>query len=294
MAEMPLMPKATAVWLIDNTTLTFEQIARFCQLHLLEVQGIADGDVASGIKGMSPIDSGQLSREMIRQAEQDPNKHLSVVQTKVVVPKTKRRGPRYTPLSKRHDRPNAILWLVRNHEDLKDAQIIRLVGTTKNTIQAIRDRSHWNISNLQPLDPVTLGLCTQMELDGEIRKAANSAARKAGEKIVPPSQPVSSRLLPAQETTGGPGAVDETGGIAAAQGATTAADVPEPTAMEQAEALFDTAGPPSAGPDAQADPVDTGTDDIDADAVFAKLADPESDGENNDETANDDTSKAGA
>src|SRR5919108_5357582 len=173
MDRAPLMPKATAVWLVDNTSLTFEQIAEFCGLHVLEVKGIADGDVAHGIKGMDPISSGQLSREEIAAAERDPNHSLRLSEPKVEVPVVKtKRGPRYTPVSRRQDRPNAILWLVRNHPELRDSQIMRLVGTTKSTIQAIRDRTHWNASNLQPMDPVTLGLCSQIDLDLEVHRAA--------------------------------------------------------------------------------------------------------------------------
>ena len=144
MAQQLLMPKATAVWLVDNTSLSFEQIADFCTLHHLEVKAIADGESAQGIKGLNPIMTGQLSREEIEAAEKDPNRKLKLAAPKVRVPEAKRKAPRYTPVSKRQDRPNAILWLVRNHPELKDSQISNLVGTTKNTIQQIRDRSHWN------------------------------------------------------------------------------------------------------------------------------------------------------
>ena len=164
MANTLLMPKATAVWLVDNTSLSFEQIAQFCGLHPLEVKAIADGEAAQGIKGMDPVITGQLSREEIAKAEADPNHRLKLQDPKVRVPESKRKAPRYTPLSKRQDRPNAILWLVRNHPELKDAQIMRLVGTTKTTIAGIRERTHWNAAQLQPLDPVTLGLCTQIDL----------------------------------------------------------------------------------------------------------------------------------
>jgi len=160
----PLMPKATAVWLVDNTSLTFEQIAEFCGLHNLEVKGIADGDVAAGIKGADPITSGQLTRDEIAKGEEDGSHSLELSDHTVEVPQTTRkRAPRYTPVSRRQDRPNAVLWLLRNHDELKDSQIIRLVGTTKPTIQQIRDRTHWNSSQLQPQDPVTLGLCTQID-----------------------------------------------------------------------------------------------------------------------------------
>jgi hypothetical protein len=182
MANTPLMPKATAVWLVDNTALSFTQIATFCKLHPLEVKAIADGEAAQGIKGLDPVLTGQLTREEVERAQNDPNYQLKLQGSKVVVPETKRKGPRYTPVSRRQDRPNAILWLVRNHPELKDAQIMRLVGTTKPTIAAIRDRTHWNSANLTPSDPVTLGLCSQLELDIEVEKAAKNAPQPmAGE-----------------------------------------------------------------------------------------------------------------
>ena len=167
----PLMPKATAVWLVENTSLSFDQIAELCHLHPLEVKAIADGDAAQGIKGLDPILTGQLTREEIKAAEADPNHRLHIAEPKVRLPEAKpKKGPRYTPVSRRQDRPNAILWLVRNHPELKDSQIMRLVGTTKSTIQAIRERTHWNSANLTPLDPVTLGLCSQIDLDLEVQR----------------------------------------------------------------------------------------------------------------------------
>ena len=173
MSNAPLMPKATAVWLVENTSLTFDQIADFCKLHPLEVKGIADGEVAAGIRGQDPVTSGQLSREEIAKGESDPNHRLNLFVSKIKLPEVKRqRGPRYTPLSRRQDRPNAILWLLRNHPELKDAQIMRLVGTTKTTVKAIRDRTHWNSAALTPMDPVTLGLCSQIDLDFEVQRAA--------------------------------------------------------------------------------------------------------------------------
>ena len=179
MDRTPLMPKATAVWLVDNTSLTFEQIAQFCGLHVLEVKGIADGDVAHGIKGMDPISSGQLTRDEIAKAEEDTSHRLKLAEAKVEVPEVKtKRGPRYTPVSRRQDRPNAILWLLRNHPELKDSQIMRLVGTTKPTIIAIRDRTHWNSPGLVAQDPVTLGLCSQIDLDAEVKKAAKRLEKK--------------------------------------------------------------------------------------------------------------------
>ena len=181
-ANTPLMPKATAVWLVENTALSFDQIAAFCRLHPLEVKAIADGEAAQGIKGLDPIMTGQLTREEIDKAVKNPDHRLKLADPKVRVPEAKRRGPRYTPVSRRHDRPNAILWLLRNHPEMKDAAIMRLVGTTKTTIQQIRDRTHWNAANLAPSDPVALGLCSQLELDLEVEKAAKGLPlREAGE-----------------------------------------------------------------------------------------------------------------
>lgn len=171
MSDAPLMPKATAVWLVDNTALTFDQIAEFCKLHPLEVRAIADGENAQGIKGQSPISTGQLSRDELEAGQANENHKLKLQVSRVIVPTVKRKRPRYTPVSKRQDRPNAIRWLTRSHPELKDSQIIRLVGTTKNTIAGIRDGSHWNSANLVPMDPVTLGLCTQIALDLEVTKA---------------------------------------------------------------------------------------------------------------------------
>ncbi|WP_407049612.1 DUF1013 domain-containing protein [Methyloraptor flagellatus] len=194
-ANTPLMPKATAVWLVENTALSFDQIAAFCRLHPLEVKAIADGEAAQGIKGLDPLNSGQLTREEIERAQRDPNHRLKLADRKVKVPEAKRRGPRYTPVSRRQDRPNAILWLLRNHPELKDAQIMRLVGTTKTTIQQIRERSHWNAANLTPMDPVTLGLCSQLELDLEVERAARSMPRREGD------DPNAATLIPVEETT---------------------------------------------------------------------------------------------
>ncbi len=172
----PLMAKATAVWLVDNTTISFRQIADFCGLHELEVQGIADGDVAAGVKGFDPVANNQLDQIEIDRAEQSPTHKLKLKYNAAAVGEEKRRGPRYTPLSKRQDRPNSILWLVKFHPELTDGQISKLVGTTKPTIQSIRERTHWNISNMQPIDPVALGLCKQTELDAVVQKAAAKRA----------------------------------------------------------------------------------------------------------------------
>jgi hypothetical protein len=227
MTEMPLMPKATAVWLVDNTSLSFEQIAEFCHLHPLEVKAIADGEAAVTIKGLDPVLTGQLSREEIAEGEADKNHKLQLAnpKTRVPTPTTKRKGPRYTPVSRRQDRPNAILWLLRNHPELKDAAIMRLVGTTKPTIESIRSRQHWNSTNLTPMDPVTLGLASQIDLDMEVERAAKAGGAPRTVEATGPT------LLPAEETT-------------AADALAAAARTRSPREQEQ----------------------------IDADAVFAKLA----------------------
>lgn len=186
-----LMPKATAIWLVDNTGLTFDQIALFCRLHPLEVKAIADGEASQGIKGLDPISNGQLTRDEISRAEESPTHKLALSVSKVHLPEKKRKGPRYTPLSKRQDRPNAILWLVRNHPELKDAQVSRLAGTTKNTIGQIRDRTHWNSANLTPMDPVSLGLCSQIDLDLEVERANKNRPQpipvEQGDTLMPAS-----------------------------------------------------------------------------------------------------------
>jgi hypothetical protein len=200
MQDAPLMPKATAVWLVENTALSFDQVAEFCKLHPLEIKAIADGDAAQGIKGLDPIQTGQLTREEIDKGVAEPDHKLQLSNPKVRLPEankpgTKKKGPRYTPVSRRQDRPNAILWLIRNHPELKDAQIMRLVGTTKSTIAGIRDRTHWNAAALSPLDPVTLGLCSQIDLDFEVQRASK-------EKPAPADNSVT--LLPASVTTAPP------------------------------------------------------------------------------------------
>lgn len=172
----PIMAKATAVWLVENTTLTFKQIGHFTDMHELEIQGIADGDVATGVKGFDPIANNQLERGEITRGEADPLYKLKLKFNAAAVGEEKRRGPRYTPLAKRQDRPAAIYWLVKFHPELTDGQISRLIGTTKPTIQSIRDRSHWNIASINPVDPVALGLCRQSELDEAVKKAAERSA----------------------------------------------------------------------------------------------------------------------
>lgn len=172
---LPLMPKATAVWLIENTTLSFTQIAEFCGLHVLEVQGIADEEVAVGIKGKNPIASGELTSENISECENDVSKKLELQFTKIISSsRKKRKSPRYTPLSRRQDRPNAISWLLKFHPELSDSQISKLIGTTKSTITQIRERSHWNIQNVTQKDPIMLGLCSQNDLESVVIKARKS------------------------------------------------------------------------------------------------------------------------
>lgn len=232
MSRSPLMPKATAVWLVENTALTFRQIADFCGLHELEVKGVADGDVAQGIKGLDPVTGGQLTREEIEKGEKNPDYRLKLLEPKVNIPVQKAtKGPRYTPVSKRGDRPDAIAWLLRYHPELPDSQIMKLVGTTKTTIAAIRDRTHWNTPNIKPVDPVSLGLCSQIDLDFAVQKAA----RKAGRGIVVDAEPVRT-LIPA-----------------------AAAVAPEPHAPAEPELQ-----PPSSRKKAD-------EDEYDPDSVFAKL-----------------------
>ncbi len=174
---LPLMPKATAVWLVENTALTFDQIADFCGMHPLEVQGIADGEVAIGIVGSDPVANGQLTREEIARVEADKSARLKIIENALPVPVVHGKGAKYTPVSKRQDRPNAIAWLIRHHAELTDAQVGRLVGTTKSTIQKVRDRSHWDMANIKPQNPVSLGICSQQDLDDAINKAHRAAQR---------------------------------------------------------------------------------------------------------------------
>jgi hypothetical protein len=183
----PLMPKATAVWLIENTTLNFEQIADFCGLHPLEVQGIADDEVAIGIVGLDPTANGQLTREEIARCEKDPASRLKMLKQDIPMPAPRTKGPRYTPVSKRQDKPDAIAWLLRHHPELSDAQVSKLIGTTKQTIAAVRDRSHWNSPNLRPRDPVLLGLCSQSDLNNAVTKARR-ALEKAGVERPQPAE----------------------------------------------------------------------------------------------------------
>ncbi|MEM9627208.1 MAG: cell cycle transcriptional regulator TrcR [Pseudomonadota bacterium] len=184
--DRPLMPKATAVWLVDNTTLTFEQIAKFCGLHALEVKGIADGEVGAGIRGLDPVSGGQLERSEIERCEKDAKAELKLLRPAAAdIKQPKRKTPRYTPLSKRQDRPDAIAWLLRNHPELADQQICKLLGTTKNTVNSVRDRTHWKSQEIRPRDPVILGLCSQIDLDAAVI-AARAVRAESGEPVPAP------------------------------------------------------------------------------------------------------------
>lgn len=197
MSNQPLMPKATAVWLVENTSLTFEQIAEFCGLHLLEVQGIADGQVAAGVRGLDPIANGQLTKEEIELGTQNPNYKLHLLKRDLPQPKKRTAGPRYTPVAKRQDKPDGIAWLLRNHPELKDSQIVRLIGTTKATILAVRERTHWNTPNIRPRDPVLLGLCTQIDLNQAVEKAGKAKPKDENPApTVMPEEPVAESPAP--------------------------------------------------------------------------------------------------
>ena len=182
MSNIPLMPMATAVWLVENTSLTFKQIADFCHLHEVEVQGIADGEVAKGIVGYNPINSGQLSREEIELSSKDENRALKINTYNIEISDTEKKIKRYVPLSKRQDKPDSALWLIRQHSILKDSQIAKLVGVTKNSVSAIRNKSYWNFNNLNPKDPVAMGLFSQKELVEAIEKAERRIKREKKEK----------------------------------------------------------------------------------------------------------------
>lgn len=179
---LPLMPKATAVWLVENTTLTFQQIADYCGLHELEIQAIADGEVAPGMHGTDPTTSGQLTQAEIERCQEDPDGKLVFAKTDIPLPKARTRGARYTPVAKRNDKPDAIEWLSKHYPELADAQIGRILGTTKPTIKAVRERTHWNAHNIRPRSPVELGLCSLTELEGEIIKARRAKQRAEDRK----------------------------------------------------------------------------------------------------------------
>jgi hypothetical protein len=202
---LPLMPKATAVWLVDNTTLTFDQVGDFCGLHPLEVQAIADGEVAIQMQGLDPVANGQITLEEIERCQKDPDLRLQISTTAIPPQLVKHKGPRYTPIAKRQDKPDAISWILKNHPELSDGQISKLVGTTKPTIHAVRDRTHWNSQNIKPRHPVSLGLCTMEDLEKAVARAnrgkkavvqpptpeeiAEAAAAVAAEEATPAEEP---------------------------------------------------------------------------------------------------------
>ena len=276
---LPLMPKATAVWLVENTTLTFDQIAAFCGLHPLEVAGIADDEVAIGIQGIDPISRGQLTREAIEASEADAQHPLELAAPRVQLPPRRASGPRYTPVSKRQDRPNAIAWLLRFHPELSDAQLSRLVGTTKPTITAIRDRTHWNIVNIRHQDPVSLGLCTQTALDEAVTKArarerakeareAKAAAKARRDKelaaeaaaAAESEAPAKPAVAPPAEAVPAPDSLAETTPSGAGEAAPPGAPVPALTPVWPPPAVVppavdaEPATPPEAAPAAVPDP----------------------------------------
>ena len=182
MNEVPLMPKATAVWLVENTSISFKQIANFCNLHEVEVQGIADGDVAKGIKAYNPILAGQLTREEIQLSSDDVNRPLELNKKVIEISKKEKKKTKYIPLSKRQDRPDAVLWLIKNCNELKDSQISKLIGTTKNTVLSIRKKNYWNYNSLSAKDPVAINLCTQLDLQNAIEKAKRKIGRDKKKK----------------------------------------------------------------------------------------------------------------
>ena len=190
---LPLMPKATAVWLVENTSLTFDQIGEFCGLHPLEVQAIADGEVAAQMQGLDPVANGQITTDEIKRVEQDPAARLQLSEQAQPVPLVKHKGPRYTPIAKRQDKPDAIAWIVKNHPELSDGQISKLVGTTKPTIAAVRDRTHWNSPNIKPRHPVALGLCTLPELEAAVNRASKGKRRAVVDDIAEPLENESTR-----------------------------------------------------------------------------------------------------
>jgi len=195
-----LMPKATAVWLVDNTSLTFDQIADFCGLHPLEVRGIADGDVSRDIRGVDPITGGQLTREELDKAQADESYRMkAIVSRHAELLKPTKGGPKYTPVSRRQDRPDAIMWFVKNHPEVTDAQIAKMLGTTKSTIETVRNRTHWNTANIKPVDPVTLGLVGQLALDDLVAKAAAKKAKddaRSGASLQPVDAPAEPEFVP--------------------------------------------------------------------------------------------------
>ena len=227
---LPLMPKATAVWLVEKTALSFEQIAEFCGLHSLEVQAIADGEVATGMVGLDPVANGQITQAEIDRCVADPNARLKLSEPSIPMPHLRAKGPRYTPIAKRSDRPDAIAWLLKHHPELSDGQIAKLIGTTKTTITAVRDRTHWNSPNIRPRHPVELGMCTLEELDNAVKRALRRAKSAAAKSARP-------KAAEAGEATGAePAGSEATGAESPATEPATAEPTPEPPTPEPASA----------------------------------------------------------
>lgn len=256
----PLMPKATAVWLVDNTALTFEQVAEFCGLHALEVQGIADGEVAVGIVGLDPIANGQLTREEIARCEADGKARLELTKLNIPQPRRRTKGARYTPVSKRGDRPNAIAWILKFHPEVPDSQIQKLLGTTKATINAVRDRSHWNSQHIKPQDPVSLGICSQIDLDGIVRTALQRREAKLRKEGVEPPPPPSLEGLAEDQADD----LDAAGGDSFSADDLDSVETPEDS-REAAEAVFADFGTEDA--DADGEPVEVETEEADGPAA---------------------------
>ncbi len=245
----PLMPKATAMWLIDNSALTFEQIGEYCGMHILEVQSMADGEVNIGIIGFDPISHGQLTKEEIDRCAADPSARLEMAESTVPVPTTRAKGPRYTPVARHQDRPDGIAWLLRNMPELTDGQISRLVGTTKPTINAIRERTHWNMANIKPRDPVSLSLCGREELKTAIEKAQRSAERASKRKA---KEEAKAKAAQAAKAAAAPAAeVADTGAIITEPFATPA--TPEPAPKPTPEPEVESAGTDPFAPPASED-----------------------------------------
>ncbi len=253
MSDKPLMPKATAVWLVDNTSLTFDQIADFVGMHPLEVKGIADEDVAKGIKGSDPVTSGQLTREQIGDGEKNPESRLTLAPSKYKLPPVKaKKTPRYTPVSKRQDKPDAIYWLIRNHPEMTDADVIKLIGTTKATISKIRDRGHWNSQNIKAVDPVTLGLCSQIELDFVVNRAANRKPRQP-RKPAETLKPIEDAAAPASADGEAPVSAETEADASVESEAPPSGEPEAPTAVEpEAPASVEPEAPASAEPEVPA------------------------------------------
>ncbi len=250
----PLMPKATAVWLVENTALSFEQIAEFCGLHHLEVQAIADGEVAAGMQGLDPLIAGELTQEELDRCLQDPSARLKMATPNIPQPKARTKGARYTPVSKRQDRPDAIAWLLRNHPELADAQVSKLIGTTKPTINAIRERTHWNMTNIKPQNPVGLGLCSASDLDKAVtlarKRARNREIREARAKARAEKAAAEAAAAAAAAAAGTPAPVQETAGGSPVMPSPEGAPAPEtPTPVPAAPQPQPEAPQPAAAPE---------------------------------------------